>query len=927
MIRSALFSCLMAVCVLSGAASAADTPAVDLFAPVKAGMDSAAAAVAKWRASGASADPAAINALLDSGEIDEAVALLPTLQGDAREVLVTRANVLLTVQDFAAARPLFEEIAARPDRNDAERQALYAWLFALDDMARIDELTRAHSLEPGTTAPVPDLLAAGRLALELLNYDRAEACFQRALERVDASGSEKVVGITDFMTGKGGGSNAVATAARSEALKGLGQVAYKRRDYDASLAKITEALARKATPANLYALAETLIRLGRTDEAISAAEWTIRLNRYHTMGHYYLGNGYARRNYTELAAAYPAAFSNEAGRAGLKQADDLLAAGDRAGARAAYEAVRGANPGWADPLARLASLDFEDGLFDSARDRSFEALHLCPEYGRAHAILAKALESQEFLVDVHRADYERRFAEAPMPEVPGIETFIMNWNSLSPRHQKRVALSVAPWGRFIPVLVEGGSTYYIKPLYMLLSETPGQEPLRDQRINYDSRLWDDVRGCGGYHTVTGIEDVERTIFDNYDTVLHELTHQVHSVLTADQNRVIREHYIRAKERDDRTKNGFLSRYAGGSVYEYFAEGANALKSPRRDAYDTREVVRDRLDSIDPDLRTLVETFFAQTDMSGSYPVAYVNAGLDRQERGEIAPAIEFYEKALARSPDEEGALQWLTYALSLKGDDARAIEAAERALAAHPTSGAVVTTAAEALWFAGRGLGNSVTLLAEARPRVRSEDRYQIDLGLGRYHWIAGDAAASITAYDSALVYQSDNPSALWGRAGALALAKRWDEAFKLYDEAVRLRTGVIDLRCDYARDLLIAGRVDAAKAQLDEALLLEAENPVAEALRGWVALSEGRNADATAHLQKSLEWGPWSDLTRILLARAALARGDAAAAAEALAPVRERIAANTPPEYVYREKLSTWRSVHELPAVERNMLEEFEKP
>jgi hypothetical protein len=36
---------------------------------------------------------------------------------------------------------------------------------------------------------------------------------------------------------------------------------------------------------------------------------------------------------------------------------------------------------------------------------------------------------------------------------------------------------------------------------MLLSETPGLATLRDTRINYDSRLWDDVRGAGGYNTV------------------------------------------------------------------------------------------------------------------------------------------------------------------------------------------------------------------------------------------------------------------------------------------------------------------------------------------------------------------------------------------------------------------------------------------
>ena len=355
-----------------------------------------------------------------------------------------------------------------------------------------------------------------------------------------------------------------------------------------------------------------------------------------------------------------------------------------------------ANPAWVDAVVRLASLDFEDGRFEAARDRANAALTLCPEYGRAHAVLAKALESQRFAVDVHRAGYERRFAAAPMPEVPGIERFVVNWKSLSPRHQKRVALSVAPWRQYLPVLAAGGLDYYIKPMYMLLSETPGQETLRDQRIGYDSRLWDDVRGCGGYHTITGVEDVERTIFDRYDTVLHEMTHQVHGVLTYDQSRGILELYRRTKQRDELDHDSFLSRYAGGAVEEYLAEGANALFSPDRDAYDPRDVVRSRLLKKDPDLKALVERLMAQTDVSASYPVAYTNAGDDFVYRGKVDEALPYYEKALALKPDEESALLSYARALDLGNRGPEMIAAAERAADAHPTSGAVVAEAAEA---------------------------------------------------------------------------------------------------------------------------------------------------------------------------------------------------------------------------------------
>ena len=224
-----------------------------------------------------------------------------------------------------------------------------------------------------------------------------------------------------------------------------------------------------------------------------------------------------------------------------------------------------------------------------------------------------------------------------------------------------------------------------------------------------------MRGCGGFHTVTGIEDVERTIFDRYNTVTHELTHQVHGVLPADDSRIIQEHYRRAKVRDDSTHDAFLSRYAGGSVYEYVAEGANALVSPRRDAYDPREVVRERLTAMDPDLEKLVRGLLARTDVSASYPVAYAAGGDDRVERGKVEEALPFYRKALKAKPDEETALVSYANALVLGGRAREAEDVARRAVTTHPTSGPARLALASADWHAGRGLA-----AARAAPRDRA---------------------------------------------------------------------------------------------------------------------------------------------------------------------------------------------------------------
>src|SRR5262249_36421683 len=154
--------------------------------------------------------------------------------------------------------------------------------------------------------------------------------------------------------------------------------------------------------------------------------------------------------------------------------------------------------------------------------------------------------------------------------------------------------------------------------------------------------------------------------------------------------------------------------------------------------------------------------------------------------------------------------------------------------------------------------------------------------------------------------------------------AGRFDDAFKLYDAAVRVRTGNVDLRCDYARDLLLAGRTAEAERQLDEAKLLDAENPIAEALRAGVTYTSGDTAPARQQVRRARVWGSWRALARLVQRAIARRAGDQAGAEKAWAPVRQRIAKGTPPGYVFRPKLATWQQVHTLPAVERRLLEKL---
>ena len=839
-----------------------------------------------------------IRAQLDAGQVEQAAHAARALDAEALSDLrlaVVRAEALLAYQELKDVRPYCEGLRARAELSEAEREILFRWLDLIDDAAAIED--RTHDVLRRSSASRSDLLAAGRLATSLLSFARAESCFAAVAARDS----------TD-----------------ADALRGLGVVAYRRNHFDDSMRFLERALRSKVTAPLLESCAETLIRLGRTDDAIALCEWAVRFNPYERTAHYMLGNGYARKNYSELRATHPSAFLDASV---LAPADSAFVRGDRAAARTAYDRLIENYPNAVEPLLRYASLAFEDGSFRDARDLAEYALTLLPEYGRAHAILAKALESETFEVDVHRAEYEARFAATPMPEVPGIERFVLNWRALSPRHQKRVALSIEPWKQFVPVLLEGGSTFYIKPLYMLLSDTPGQEALADERIGYDSRLWDDVRGCGGYLTVTGIEDVERSVYDKYNTVLHELTHQVHSVLTSDESRAIEDLYRRAKERDAESREGFSSRYAAGSVHEYFAEGANALRTPARDRFDPREITLERLHRIDPDLERWTGARMASLDVAASYPIALTNAADDLVSRNQVDDALHALAKALEREPTNEPALSSLVFAQLAAGDTATALATATRAVDAHPENGYARATRTDAAWRAGRDLSLAVDEMEAARSTIRAEDLPAFDVALGQKRWVLGQAERAIAAYDSALARQGDLPEALWGRASSLALAGRFEDAWPGYEAAVRARTGWIGLRADYARDLLRAGRVADARAQVDAALLLDPDDPSARTIDAWVAWKEGKPEAARDSLESVLRDYPWADWARVLRGLFESEDGNAAAAEAWWAPLREAIASDRPPGYVYRADRAAWQSIGELPALERSFLPRLNQP
>lgn len=838
--------------------------------------------------------------LISVGRFREAEEILEPIRPETvpgqTALFLLRAAIDMARSDFSEAEAdLIEAERIDPQSEEALRIRLEI-LRAREDLAAIDTLTTAWLRTNSRSSSA--LTGRGRLHLELHRYEEAKTELEEALAL------------------------AVSPEEGVEALAGLMRIAYKRNSFDEA-ADLAEHVLDAGFPSGYYlsSTVQVLIRLGEVGKAIDLASETLRWNPLHEQAHYFLGNGYSRKNYTELETAYPSAFPDSTTRVLLGKIRDHLAVGDREKARQRLVAMKKAQPELADPNLYLGSLFWEEGEPDSALACFTASLLKCPEYGRAHNGFAKAMEWKRLRGNVYREKYEREFDALPFPEVEGIDRFVTNYSSLSERHRKRVALSVEPWARFLPVLIEVGAGFYVKPLYFKLSETPSQEVLRDLRISYDSRLWDDVRGCGGFHTVTGIEDIERSIFNKYNTVLHELTHQVHYILTPDEKRRIQEAYRSAKEREKSGGRAFVTRYQASSVWEYFAEGMNSLHSPRHDPYDTREILRERLESFDPDLIALIEEISADGPTDKYYAPALVVSAYERVENGRCKEAIELLERALERTPRDESALCAVAYTHSLMGDAEEAVGAALRATQAHGSAAEPWLEHARAIFLQTGSRSEEIAVLLRAREEVNRAERYRIELALGGAYVGRGDLRKAKDAYQWVLEYQTDNPDALWGLGHAHGLAGDKEEADRYFEQALRRRSGIVELRADYSRCLARQERFDEAAAQIEEARLLDPTNTDAEASAGLLAIFRGDWTEAKRTLEDAIAFGSYNDMAAILLAHTWVAEGEVEKADSILTPLLLDVERSVPPCYIYLENRGSYRSVHEYPAEERWLL------
>jgi hypothetical protein len=306
----------------------------------------------------------------------------------------------------------------------------------------------------------------------------------------------------------------------------------RSRDFDGAVAVSSVALERVPEPgAELIAShASALFRLQRTDEAARAYRRVLELAPLHAEAHVRLGSGLIEN---------------------------------------------GASPDLPELDAAVSALRRGD-LAVAIDDLAWVVRHH-PDHAVAHRLLGEALlqRKAEESVATRAAEFDDLSAALPARAVAGtaVEKFMPAIGELTGSRREVAMRALATFESYLPRLAAIGGRHDLLLELERTTDAPARANLRGKRT-FDGRVWDDVRGIGGLRAATGIEALDDVLRFGFDTLSHEIAHQVHlyGFKRVDRHRV-RDLFPAARDGDH-----FLDYYAANNEAEYFGQGVEAFVS-------------------------------------------------------------------------------------------------------------------------------------------------------------------------------------------------------------------------------------------------------------------------------------------------------------------------------------------------------------
>jgi tetratricopeptide (TPR) repeat protein len=606
---------------------------------------------------------------------------------------------------------------------------------------------------------------------------------------------------------------------------------------------------------------------GKLREGYEQAKIALRINPYCHLAHVYLGNGWTPHDYEEQKI--------EGDEKTVAKIKELLKTGDKnllerkfKKADQAFNKVLRMMPKNITAKIGKGTFNYHQEKYDEALPWFFQVLNINPDYGLAHYGVCQTLLRKKDRINVRFKEIERDFAAKFVSEPPFMRDVFINYEKLDYDLQKILCMAVQPLKNYLKALKIAGATFYLSPFHKFLWEAPHNQGLKGQRT-FDLRLWDDIKGNGGFHSTSGADWEKDVKYLRFNVVAHEFAHQVHLFLSKKHREEIKWLFLKAKK-----ERKTLDFYADFNEWEYFAVGVEAYVSP--DKLADQKIgyghTRNELLENDPDLYYFIEGLgnlesYEESEILAAVQKAMMSLRSEGKEKSLaiLEESIEVYGK----HPDFLDAMATV-YQREKEMDKAKDMYI--RAVDEFPDDSTGYLGLAEIYFYTDHDQKKAIALLEDSVERFSGG----VDLlvKLGELYYFAAEVDKAVEVLQKALSidpfpdpYSSSDP--YYYLAKSFAGKEEYEKAAKLLDFSLaELDKNNLRVRAERAYVALMMEDRNAVQEHIDLAVTLRGRDARVQEIRALFLEDQGKREEARQVLEKLAEQRPNRVEPKIQLAR-----------------------------------------------------------
>ena len=503
------------------------------------------------------------------------------------------------------------------------------------------------------------------------------------------------------------------------------------------------------------AFASVLRNEGSPEQAHQQAHMALEIDPYCISAYQYLGNGGSLKSHDRFPGA------DDADSSFIKlltQGNDHLLHHQYNKAKSSFDAALVFYPKDVTANMGIGIIHYFKGNYEIALSKFWNILEDYPHYGLAHYGISLVLKRKKDIVNIRLNDMLTSFNNRRTPPVPNhLRDVFLDYDRLDPELQKIILISAEPLSNYITALYISGATFQLIPFHNRLWELKHKAKTKNTHT-FDLRLWDDVKGQGGFNAVGGEEWLREVKYQRWNILTHEFTHQVHGILSKKQRDQITVYFQKAKK-ERRT----LDHYADFNEMEYLAQAVeayiydNKLADQKGTSGHTREILKAK----DPSLYKFIENLNSSDSYRENEIRAYRRLGLNMIRNGNIPAAIETAQKGLFQYGNHPDLLGLLAQSYRLQGQYQKATQIDQQMVDLFSENLSGYAGLADDISFSAHDYSQAIKFLQSWNSEQNNSinDRYEYYIRLAQQYYNFGLFDKMETTIDSAsIIITSPNP-------------------------------------------------------------------------------------------------------------------------------------------------------------------------